>query len=127
MLRIERTANGTNVLYRLSGRIEGNDLTELKTLIKSEPEGKRIVLDLKDLILAGRNAVKYLDHVEMANAEGEVLGLVLLAPHQPAADGADLAARDRVDRSDHAVERLRLYDVLDDLRDQLLGMGGDGL
>ena len=69
MLRIERTANGTNVLYRLSGRIEGNDLNELKTLIKSEPEGKRIVLDLKDLILAGRNAVKYLDHVEMADVE----------------------------------------------------------
>lgn len=69
MLRIERIANGASVLYQLSGRIEGDDLAELKALIKSEPEGKRIVLDLKDLILAGLNAVKYFDRVEMRNIE----------------------------------------------------------
>ena len=69
MLRIDRISNGASVLYQLSGRIEGNDLAELKALIKSEPEGKRIVLDLKDLILAGLKAVKYLDHLEMGNVE----------------------------------------------------------
>ncbi len=69
MLRIERRANGASVLYELSGRIEGDELAQLKVLIKSEPEGKRIVLDLKDLILAGLNAVKYLDRLETRNVE----------------------------------------------------------
>lgn len=69
MLRIERTANGARILYQLSGRIEGDDLAELKALIKSEPAGKQIVIDLKDMVLAGLNAVKYFDHVEMRNVE----------------------------------------------------------
>jgi len=67
-LRIERTANGTTVFFRLSGRIGAEELTELEAQIKSETE-KHIVLDLKDVVLLDLNAVKSLDRFEMARIE----------------------------------------------------------
>ena len=37
---------------------------ELETLIRSEPDGQHIVLDLKDLTLAGQDAVSFLERCE---------------------------------------------------------------
>ena len=45
MLRIQREANG-EVVLRISGRLHGDNLTELKKLIGSEGAGRRIILDL---------------------------------------------------------------------------------
>ena len=53
MLRIQRSAN-TEVVFALSGRMDEEDVAELETLLRSEADGRRIVLDLKDLTLAGR-------------------------------------------------------------------------
>ena len=36
MLKIERTANGMGVFFRLSGRIEAEELAELESLVKAE-------------------------------------------------------------------------------------------
>lgn len=68
MLRIDRTANGTKVMLRLSGRIGTEELTELESLI-SEAREKHIVLDLQDVTLVDMNAVKSLDRYEMGKVE----------------------------------------------------------
>jgi hypothetical protein len=63
VLRIQRSANG-QVVFTLSGRMDEEDIPELETLIKSEANGRRIVLDLKDLTLVCRNAISFLDRWE---------------------------------------------------------------
>jgi hypothetical protein len=39
-------------------------IAELETLIGSEPKGRQIVLDLKDLTLVGRVAISFLERCE---------------------------------------------------------------
>ena len=63
MLRIQRSENG-GVVFTLSGRLDAADIAELETLIRSEPDGQHIVLDLKDLTLAGQDAVSFLERCE---------------------------------------------------------------
>jgi hypothetical protein len=63
MLRIQRSANG-EVLFTLSGRMDDEDMAELEALIRSEAEGRRIVLDVKDLTLVGRDAISFLERWE---------------------------------------------------------------
>jgi hypothetical protein len=63
MLRIERSANG-EVLFTLSGRMDEGDIPELDALIRSEAAGRRIVLDLKCLTLAGRDGIGFLKRCE---------------------------------------------------------------
>jgi hypothetical protein len=63
MLRIQRSGKG-EVVFALSGRIDKEDIPELEILIRSETNGRRIVLDLKDLTLAGQDAINFLEHWE---------------------------------------------------------------
>jgi anti-anti-sigma regulatory factor len=63
MLRIQRSAN-TEVVFALSGRMDEGDVAELEMLIRSEADGRRIVLDLKDLTLAGRDGISFLERCE---------------------------------------------------------------
>jgi hypothetical protein len=63
MLKIQRSSNG-QVIYMLSGEIEEEDIAELEVLIRSEANDRRIVLDLKNLTLAGQDAVVFLDQCE---------------------------------------------------------------
>jgi hypothetical protein len=63
MLRITRAANG-EVLFTLCGRMDGENVAEMKALFGSERKGRRIVLDLKDLTLVDREAVKFLESCE---------------------------------------------------------------
>jgi hypothetical protein len=55
MLRIRRSANA-QVVFRLSGRMGLEETVELETLIKSEENGRPIVLDLKDVTLVHTSA-----------------------------------------------------------------------
>ena len=64
MLKIQRTSNG-HVVIALSGRMDEEHIAELETLIKSERKGRRIVLDLKDLTLAGQEAISFLERCEV--------------------------------------------------------------
>jgi hypothetical protein len=59
MLKIQRSSNDT-VVFTLSGRIEAEGVTELQRLFDLESAGHRVVLDLKDVTLADRDAVKFL-------------------------------------------------------------------
>lgn len=63
MLKILRAANG-EVAFTLSGRMDAENIAELKTLFGSEAKGRRIVLDLKDLTLVDRDAVSFLQRCE---------------------------------------------------------------
>jgi anti-anti-sigma regulatory factor len=63
MLKIKRAANG-EVVFTLSGRMDGENIAELKALFGSEAKGRRIVMDLKDLTLLDREAVKFLERCE---------------------------------------------------------------
>jgi anti-anti-sigma regulatory factor len=59
MLRIQRETNG-QVLLRISGRLDGENLVELKKLIESDETDRRIVLDLLELTLVDRDAIRFL-------------------------------------------------------------------
>jgi anti-anti-sigma regulatory factor len=63
MMRIERAANG-HVILTVSGRMDAENLIELKNLIDSEAIGHSIVLDLKDLTLVDRDAVRFLEQCD---------------------------------------------------------------
>jgi anti-anti-sigma regulatory factor len=63
MLKIQRTSNG-QVVFALSGRMDEEHIAELETLIRSETNGSRIVLNLKDLTLAGQEAISFLERCE---------------------------------------------------------------
>jgi len=63
MLRIQRKANG-DVAFSLSGRIDKENIAELEALVGAEPEGRRIILDLKDMTLAGEDGIEFLARCE---------------------------------------------------------------
>ena len=58
MLKIQRTAN-SDVVFTVSGRLEAQNVSELSALLAAEP-ARNLVLDLKDLVLADRDAVRFL-------------------------------------------------------------------
>ena len=68
MLRITRTENG-EVVFRLSGRIERENITEVKALLSAETSGRHILLDLSDLTLVGQDVVSFLRHSEAHGVE----------------------------------------------------------
>ena len=63
MLKITRAVNG-EVVIKLSGRMDVENIAELETLVRQEADGRRIVLDLKDLTLVDRDAVRFLGSCE---------------------------------------------------------------
>jgi anti-anti-sigma regulatory factor len=63
MLKIQRIANG-EVVFTVSGRIDSENVDELKALFASEAKGRGIVLDLKDLTLVDRDTVRFLERCE---------------------------------------------------------------
>jgi anti-anti-sigma regulatory factor len=69
MLKIQRSSNG-QVVFTLSGQIDEENIAELETYISAEANAQSIVLDLKDVTLAGRDAVSFLERYE---AEGVTL------------------------------------------------------
>ena len=63
MLKIQRSANG-KVVFALCGRIQDGDLAELRRLLAGEGTGQHIVLDLKNVTIVDRDAVKFLSGCE---------------------------------------------------------------
>jgi anti-anti-sigma regulatory factor len=70
MLRIQKSANADSVVFTLSGRIRVNDLAELQQVFAFEGQEHGVVLDLKEVKLVDRDAVRFLAHCE---AEGTTL------------------------------------------------------
>src|SRR5258706_43970 len=63
MLKIQRVATG-HVVFTVSGRMAPENIAELEALLRSEVNGRRIVLDLKDLTLVGQEVVNFLERWE---------------------------------------------------------------
>ncbi len=66
MLKITRAENG-DVVIKLSGRMNAENIGELKTLVSEGAKGRRIVLDLRDLTLVDQDAVSFLKRCEEDN------------------------------------------------------------
>jgi anti-anti-sigma regulatory factor len=62
MLKITRATNG-GVVLKLSGRMDAENLGELKALLDAET-GENIVLELKDLTLVDQDVVSFLRRCE---------------------------------------------------------------
>jgi anti-anti-sigma regulatory factor len=74
MLRVQRSANGQ---FTLSGRMDAENIADLQTLFSSEAKDGRIVLDLKDVTLVDRDAVRFLvrceaDSITLKNCPGYI-------------------------------------------------------
>ena len=67
MLKIVRSTNDASVMLTLIGRIEGENLEELKRLMESEASGLNLVLDMKDVTLVEQSAIQFLAHCEAAS------------------------------------------------------------
>ena len=69
MLRIHRTS-GRTIVFTISGHLEADNVIQLSQLVDAEPPDGVVVLDLTDLILADRDAVRFLREHE---AQGRVV------------------------------------------------------
>ena len=63
MLRITRKGNG-EVVFKVSGQLNLENLAEMEKLIKAERQGRPIDLDLADLISVDGEAVEFLAKCE---------------------------------------------------------------
>jgi hypothetical protein len=70
MLKIDRSAQGAFVLFTLSGRIQAADVAELQRLFDLEANKQNLTLDLHEVKLVDREAVRFLARCE---AEGITL------------------------------------------------------
>jgi hypothetical protein len=68
MLRITWDTNG-EVVFKVSGRLDAENVGDLKALFSSEANGRRIVLNLIELILVDRDAVRFLEGCEADGIE----------------------------------------------------------
>jgi anti-anti-sigma regulatory factor len=68
MLKILRkvvtSTKDESVILTLIGRIEGENLEELKRLMGSEASGRNLVLDMKDVTLVDQSAIRFLARCE---------------------------------------------------------------
>ena len=68
MLKIVRkiltSSKGESVILTLIGRIEGENLEELKRLTGSEASGHNLVLDMRDVTLVDQSAIRFLARCE---------------------------------------------------------------
>jgi anti-anti-sigma regulatory factor len=64
MLKVTRAVNG-EVVFRLSGRMDAENLGELEGLLSAEDGNRKIVLDLKDMALVDQDSVTFLRRCEL--------------------------------------------------------------
>jgi hypothetical protein len=64
MLKIQRATEGQCVVFTLSGRIEEDQVAELQRLFALEADGVSLGLDLYEVELVSREAVRFLARCE---------------------------------------------------------------
>jgi anti-anti-sigma regulatory factor len=87
MLRIQRSANG-RVVFTLIGRIEAEDVKELRQLLLLEKPGQYLVLDLRDVTLVNQDAVTFLARCEADGIKLENCPLYVDRPRKGACQWA---------------------------------------
>ena len=68
-LRIQRSVETDLLVYKLTGRIQAEDIPELLALLRSESSGHGILMDLTDVKLVDRDAVRFLAQSEEEGSE----------------------------------------------------------
>ena len=68
MLKILRSTRNDSVIFTLAGRIEGENLAELKRVMGLEAGDHNLVLDLKDVTLVDQSAIRFLARSEADSA-----------------------------------------------------------
>jgi hypothetical protein len=63
MLRIQRSANG-EVMFTISGRMQTEDIEQLRQLLAAETSGQLLIFDLRDVTLVNQEAVTFLADCE---------------------------------------------------------------
>ena len=76
MLRITRKING-QVVFKVSGELTEENVSEMEALIAAEVKGKRIVLDCTDLRSVDGEAVKFLEKWEADSIKLKNCGLYI--------------------------------------------------
>lgn len=59
MLKIQRKAK-SDVVLTVSGSLVADSVGELSAVLEGEPPGRRVVLDLKDVVQVDRETVRFL-------------------------------------------------------------------
>ena len=67
-LRIDISDERDRVVFTLTGRIQAEQLSELQALVKSDLPDPNLVLDLKEVKLVDRDAVRFLAEIEAQGA-----------------------------------------------------------
>jgi anti-anti-sigma regulatory factor len=67
-LRIQKSDEDNWMVVTLSGRIQANHLEELESLLRSD-SNHNVALDLKDVKLVDRDAVRFLARIEAEGAK----------------------------------------------------------
>jgi len=68
-LRIDISDERDRVVFTLTGRIQAEQVSELQTLVKSDLPDHSLVLDLKEVKLVDRDAVRFLAEIEAQGAK----------------------------------------------------------
>ena len=63
-LRIDISDERDRVVFTLTGRIQAEQVSELQALVKSDLPDHDLVLDLKEVRLVDRDAVRFLGEIE---------------------------------------------------------------
>ena len=64
MLRIRHTTDGTITVLTVSGRLDSENINELRQSLDTLPDGDAVALELADLLLADREAIRVLGDLE---------------------------------------------------------------
>jgi anti-anti-sigma regulatory factor len=67
-LRIDISDECDRVVFTLTGRIQAEQLLELQALLKSDLTDQSLVLDLREVKLVDRDAVRFLAEIEAQGA-----------------------------------------------------------
>jgi anti-anti-sigma regulatory factor len=70
-LRIEKSENGKAATFALSGRLNALGLVELQKHCDDHEEGKHLILDLRDVRLVDRSAIRFLAFCESGGIQLE--------------------------------------------------------
>ena len=66
MLKIRRSEEAGLAVFALSGRIDRERVSEVRSVLTAERDIGKVKLDLEELRLADREAVKFLDACELS-------------------------------------------------------------
>ena len=67
-LRIDISDERDRVVFTLTGRIQAEQVSELQALVKSDLPNHGLVLDLREVKLVDRDAVRFLGEIEAEGA-----------------------------------------------------------